>query len=59
MYTFLILIATLIIIRALTNLIDNLLYNNKIRNILLLIELNDGTHQLKKRKARDAKVKNM
>lgn len=28
MYTFLILIATLIIIRALTNLIDNLLYNN-------------------------------
>lgn len=28
MYTFLILIAVLIIIRALTNLIDNLLYNN-------------------------------
>ena len=127
MYTFLILIATLIIIRALTNLIDNLLYNNNfndekklktiykkkrfmtdteyefynklknlepeykvipqlnlasiiskennnkyytdlfrnidfaifdnnLRNIVLLIELNDGTHQLKQRKVRDAKV---
>ena len=128
MYTFFILIAVLIIIRALTNLIDNLLYNNnfnneqklktiykkksfmtnaeyefynklkslepeykiipqlnlasiinkennnkyytdlfrnidfaifdnKLKNVLLLIELNDGTHQLKKRKARDFKVK--
>ena len=128
MYTFLVLVAVLIIFRALTNLIDNLLYNNnfnddkklktiykkksfmtnaeyefylklkslepeykvipqlnlasiinkennnkyytdlfrnidfaifdnKERNVLLLIELNDGTHKLKKRKARDFKVK--
>ncbi len=28
MYTFLVLVAVLIIFRALTNLIDNLLYNN-------------------------------
>ena len=37
--------------------IDFAIFDNKLKNVLLLIELNDGTHQLKKRKARDFKVK--
>ncbi len=37
--------------------IDFAIFDNKERNVLLLIELNDGTHKLKKRKVRDFKVK--
>lgn len=37
--------------------IDFAIFDTNLQEVLLLIELNDGTHKLKKRKSRDAKIK--
>ena len=37
--------------------IDFAIFDTNLQEVLLLIELNDGTHKLKKRKNRDAKIK--
>ncbi len=37
--------------------IDFAIFDTNLQDVLLLIELNDGTHKLKKRKNRDAKIK--
>ncbi len=37
--------------------IDFAIFDNNLEKVLLLIELNDGTHNLKKRKRRDYKIK--
>ena len=37
--------------------IDFAIFDNNLEKVLLLIELNDGTHNLKKRKRRDVKIK--
>lgn len=39
--------------------IDFAIFDNKLNELLLLIEINDSTHNTKKRKARDIKVKNI
>ena len=39
--------------------IDFAIFNNELTEVLLLIELNDKTHNTKKRKYRDSKVRNL